>query len=323
MRQPDLIIDKSRKIMIYFIPYNLSPNPIRTMLYKYTYTFNFLLILPIIMIFVLSPTQYSILLERTNSTLRMQVNSSFIIIKLVKSMSINSSHNRSIHTTIRYSLDYSYTSKFIRGIFLTLPLKLTNSKRFMRSTFHVVKTYVIPKQHSALNSLPPSRSYASAHCGRLKKHAKPLTNSKGLQPESDTTGGHKLVTLSVCPQENCKEQNCATGTDLSTGTPRPNPCGEPPQYHKQPPTLNKEITLELAGNATSKVPISKSGIVIDPNVQMNNKLKPQEQVTETYAAPVPTSDWLENNSDTVYVQKNSRTQAIINGMPSDSIINQK
>src|SRR3978361_79011 len=61
----------------------------------------------------------------------MQVNSSFIIIKIVKLMSINSSHNRSIHTTIRYSLDYSYTSKFIRGTFLTLPLKLTNSKRFM------------------------------------------------------------------------------------------------------------------------------------------------------------------------------------------------
>lgn len=83
----------------------------------------------------------------------------------------------------------------------------------------------------------------------------------------DLSGKHDLVFAANCSSPACKGQNCATGTDLNTRAAKPNPCGEPPQYHQQPMAPHPVINYEVAGNLTSKIPHNKNGVVVDSTVQ--------------------------------------------------------
>jgi hypothetical protein len=185
---------------------------------------------------------------------------------------------------------------------------------------HAIRMHVIPKSKSVLGTTFSSRGMVSMHGGRLKKNTGPFITSKGTQPESDLTGKHQVVVVAVCPKQGCKDQNCATGTQLSTETSQPNPCGETAQYHAQPMAPHPVITYELAGNATSNIPANKKGIIIDSQVQMNNNAKPQELVTESFTVQVPAGSVNDNSQSTKYLQKDSRTAVIVNAMPSDSIL---
>jgi hypothetical protein len=53
---------------------------------------------------------------------------------------------------------------------------------------------------------------------------------------------------------------------------------------------------------------------------MNGAKKPQEMVTENHTVPVPTSAWKEDQKDTPYAQTNAHTKAIIDALPSDSVL---
>jgi hypothetical protein len=121
-------------------------------------------------------------------------------------------------------------------------------------------------------------------------------------------------------EKGCKDQNCTTSTQLSTGTTQPNPCREPTQYHQQPIASHPLITQELVGNTTSKVPPNKKETTVDNFVQANGAKKPQKMCTEKVTVPVSATSVKENGTTTAYLQQNDRTEAIINAMPADSII---
>jgi len=193
-------------------------------------------------------------------------------------------------------------------------------QRGMRASNHVVRHGLIPKNNSVLRPIGSSRGMAAMVGGRLKNNTPPLTTSQGTQPESDLTGGHTLAFLRRCAKKGCKDQNCATGKELSTGDSQTNPCGMPSQYHQQALSPNAILTYELAGNATSKIPSNKNGVTIDSQVQMNNAQKPQELVTEKNTVQVSVTSIKEDPKATAYLQKDDRTKAVLNAIPSYSTI---
>jgi len=112
-----------------------------------------------------------------------------------------------------------------------LPLTITFIVRSMHIVKHLVKTHIIPKSHSALSPLTP-KGPTRGMVAYTYNHPDQSITSKGTSPESNVTGAHELTFMAACHKKNCKDQNCATGTQLSTGTLRLNPCNEPPQYHQ-------------------------------------------------------------------------------------------
>lgn len=110
------------------------------------------------------------------------------------------------------------------------------------------------------------------------------------------------------------------GTQLSTGQSRPNLCGETTQYHQQAPAPHPNITYEVAGNTTSKIPSNKNGITIDTQVQMNGAKKPQELVTEQNTVLISATAIKGDSKATAYLQRDDRTEAVLKAMASDSSI---
>jgi hypothetical protein len=216
---------------------------------------------------------------------------------------------------------------YSHGTYLTVPSYIRILKCSMHLAKHVVKNHVIPRSKSALGTLPSkgsSRGMASVHGGQYNFPADPVVASNDAMPvqQGDHSGYHQVVAVAVCSKKGCKDQNCATETNLSTGDNQPNPCGESVQYHQKPIEEHLTIVHELAGILTHKTPPTMSGIIVDSQKDTSNKNKPQELGMDPGTTPIDPTEFRENSGTSIYLQDDGRTQIIIKAMSSDSVLNQ-
>jgi hypothetical protein len=231
----------------------------------------------------------------------------FLTTKYYQKISLNCNNITSFQRKALHTLQVCsfHTLRKMRWTYLIVPTRFIFIKRSMQITKYVVKNHVIPKSHTVLSPLTPkgsTRGMAAMYGGRLRKNSGQLLTSRGNQPEADVKGGHTIVVAAVCTKPGCKDQNCATGTQLSTGMTYPNPCGVSPQNHQQLPVSDPVITLELAGNATSRIPSNKKGIIVDPVEKINGDKQPQEFVIEKDKVPV-SSTAVKENKKVLHISK--------------------
>jgi hypothetical protein len=181
------------------------------------------------------------------------------------------------------------------------PLNVENTKLVPHTDIRGMAAY-----HGGTYAFPPDRVMAS--------------NDNLPVAQGDHSGYHDVAVVTGCPKPGCVDQNCATETQLSTGTHQPNPCGESAEYHQEPIKEHPLLVHEVAGIITSKTPANMVCVPVD-TVNIAGKNKSQEVAVEAGTMPVDPAEFTENPKATAYLQNDKRTETLLNNLPPDSSLN--
>ena len=161
-------------------------------------------------------------------------------------------------------------------------------------------SFLSKKIHSPLMPLitQPMRGYACLHGGYLQKNTKkPVAK--------DTDFSHQQVYKTTCSEKDCKKVNCADSSAQPIC-----PARTASQNQQSIPDTSKGFITTLEGNLTSKAPVGKKKVVVDPNINYDGDAKPQEMVKETTLVTVDSKDIKLDKNVTAYLQQQDHHDAI-------------
>ena len=155
---------------------------------------------------------------------------------------------------------------------------------------------------------PTTRPYHIA-AGKIKEKILKIVPSlkKDAEGVYSDTQGHPIVGVKVCrDQPQCHKRKCDT-TDKEICTSK---------------TDNDQMTMELAGNLTHKVPQNTPGILLDTH-DANGHSSPQFMVKEEATVPLNPQTFIKDEKKTDFVQQDHVREKIISNMPENSIMKLK
>lgn len=128
---------------------------------------------------------------------------------------------------------------------------------------------------------------------------------KTLLPIKDADNKQHVIfiTMCFCNKTQCTQTNC---------TQKPSICSRTLQENKQSVLPTGQFQIYVVGHATSKLPNSKKGVIINKIKDYSGQHKPQEMVEESSNPQNHTSDLKVNSQSTAYFQDTHNHMSAIN-----------
>jgi len=171
-----------------------------------------------------------------------------------------------------------------------------------------------------------SRGMASVHGGVFKNSKQvsktTASNNETYPVESDVSGKHKIAVVISCSSAQCKNYTCSNTVSEN------NPCKIPPKVHQESVEYilqeNPQLTAELAGAITHKIPLKSSGVKLhEIDYKGNKTAAPQFLVQEKGVTPINSADFKEKERITKYLQNAEISVIAVNALPAASVLNTK
>lgn len=144
------------------------------------------------------------------------------------------------------------------------------------------------RQHGA-----SSRNMSCYHGTTLKAKA-----PKPKVTDTDTSGFHKMLIRTTCPEKDCKTVNCADPHATNATCP-----GRTAQQNQVSiPTTTQVFVSEIVGNTTSKIPPLKTGFIANSTQNYAGQPKAQAIVVETNPVKVDSNNLDVDQQSTAFVQ---------------------